>query len=135
MLGFMLNWYLERKRDKVIYVQKLADKVYRLTGGQYVKDNIKIFKVNKLPYIIGKSTFFNKHNRKIFLFDIENNETISYDQLGQTGLTKEEFDAYVNGGFISSLRNFMKKSIADYLLIAFAFLGGAGFMAIVNGLI
>lgn len=131
----MLNWYLERKRDKIVYVQKLAQDCYRLIGGQYIKDNTKIFKVNKLPYILGKSTFFNKHNRKLFLYDVENGETIDYTQLGQTGLTKDEFDAYVNGGFISSLRNFMKKSITDYLLIAFAFLGGAGFMAILNGMV
>lgn len=133
MLEFLVKWYMERKRDKIIFVEEIVKGKYKLNNGMYIKENTEVFKKNKLPYILGDFSLFNKHNKKIFFFDLKKAKTIVKAVKDKAGFSNQELDAYMNGGFISSLRNFMKKSLTDWILVILAFLGGMGFFSMIQG--
>ena len=133
MFGFAFKWYLERKRDKVIIVREITKNVFKITGGIYIKDNASQFRHNKVNYILGKSSLLSRHSKIIYFFNIKKGETMGCNALKQIGMTKIEFDAYINGGFIASFRNLMKKSMSDWFLIIMAFIAGAGAMSIFGG--
>lgn len=131
----LTQWYHERRKDKVLFVSVIADKLFKINNGTYIQPFAKEFTYKKINYLLGKATLMNKYGKLIHLFNLEKGEPIGYDLYKTTGMTAKEINAYLNGGFIASLRRFLSKSLTDWLLIAFAFLGGAGLMAVVGGVV
>lgn len=131
----LLKWYYERRKDKVIFVRPITEEVNKIVGGCYVDEGSKKVKYKKNEYGLGKTSILNRFGKKIHFFDIENLTVMGSDVLSQVGMTKEELDAYTNGGVIATLKNFLKKSVSDWLLIVFSFIAGAGAMSFIQGLI
>lgn len=134
-MSFLLKPYYERKRDKVIFVSKLTDKIHRLSGGTYIKEGAKKVRYDKINYLLGETFLLSKFGKRVHFFDIDNCSVLGNKVLKQVGMTKEELDAYTNGGVIATLKNFMKKSVSDWLLVLFAFIAGAGVMSIISGMV
>lgn len=132
---WLTQWYHERRKDKVLFVSKIAEKLFKIDNGTYINPFDKEFTYKKINYLLGKATLMNKHGKLIHLFNLEKGEPIGYDLYKTTGMTAKEINAYLNGGFIASLRKFLAKSLTDWLLIVFAFIAGAGLMGIVGGVV
>lgn len=134
-----MNWYNERRKNKVIFLKKLGD-FYKIVGAKYVDvkaSELKI-KIGKKPetFSLTGSDLFNTHGKRLFLVDIDSQKNMLFKDSKQSAiLSSKELSGFLSGGFIAGVLTALDEKKYDVMSLVLGAVLGVFLGMVIKGFI